>query len=161
MGCRAVTKVGQMGGWMDGAGHSNTLRPEWAESKNEIIGTIFIFISITISYIFNWKQIQLESIKYQLSPWLIICTSFNGLSCHIISRARLGRITPLGRPRSVYKSNVECRFLSQNGQMALKVKVNDLHFNTSWKNTKMHIWCKFGDSSSNSLKVKAWINQIS
>ena len=35
---------------------------------------------------------------------------------------------PLGRPRSVYKNNVECRFLSQNGQMTLKVKVNDLHF---------------------------------
>ena len=34
----------------------------------------------------NWKPIQLESLKYQLSPWLIhvICTSFNGLSHHII-----------------------------------------------------------------------------
>ena len=27
------------------------------------------------------------------------------------TRARVGRVTPLGRPRSVYKSDVECRFL--------------------------------------------------
>ena len=32
------------------------------------------------------------------------------------TRARLGRVTPLGRPRSVYKSDVECRFFSQNGK---------------------------------------------
>ena len=38
-----------------------------ASIENEIIGIIFIFISITISCIFNWKQIQLESMKYQLS----------------------------------------------------------------------------------------------
>ena len=42
--------------------------------------------------------------------------------------ARLGRVTPLGQPWSVYKSDVECRFLSWNGQMTLKVKVNDFHF---------------------------------
>ena len=35
----------------------------------------------------NWKQIQLEWPKYQLSPGLIICTSFNGLSHHIINIA--------------------------------------------------------------------------
>ena len=51
--------------------------------ENEIIGIIFIFFSITISCIFNWKQIQLESLKYQLSPWLIICTLLNELS-HLI-----------------------------------------------------------------------------
>ena len=45
-----------------------------ASIENEISGIIFIFISITTSCIFNWKQIQWESLKYQLSPWLIICT---------------------------------------------------------------------------------------
>ena len=44
-----------------------------------------------------------------------------------IIRARLGRVAPLGRPRSVYKNNVECRFFSRNGQMTLKVKVNASH----------------------------------
>ena len=44
------------------------------------------------------------------------------------TRARLGRVAPLGRPRSVYKSNIECCFLSQNDGQTLKVKVNDLHF---------------------------------
>ena len=44
------------------------------------------------------------------------------------TRARLGRVAPLGRPRSVYKSDVECRFVSRNGQMTLKVKVNASHF---------------------------------
>ena len=38
-----------------------------ASIENKIIGIISVFISITISCIFNWKQIQLESLKYQLS----------------------------------------------------------------------------------------------
>ena len=43
-----------------------------------------------------------------------------------MTRARLGRVVPLGRPRSVYKNNIECSFLSRNdGQITLKVKVND------------------------------------
>ena len=41
------------------------------------------------------------------------------------TRARLRRVTPLGQPRSVYKSDVECSFLSRSGQTTLKVKVND------------------------------------
>ena len=44
------------------------------------------------------------------------------------TRVCWGRVTPLGRYRSVYKTDVECRFLSQNVQMTLKVKVNDPHF---------------------------------
>ena len=45
------------------------------------------------------------------------------------TRARLGRVAPLGRPRSVYKSTIECSFFSRNdSQMTLKVKVNDPHF---------------------------------
>ena len=43
-----------------------------------------------------------------------------------INQARLGRATPLGQPRSVYKSDVECCFLSRNGWMTLKV--NDPFF---------------------------------
>ena len=44
------------------------------------------------------------------------------------TRARFGRVAPLGRPRPVSKSDVECRFVSPNGQMTLKVKVNASHF---------------------------------
>ena len=44
------------------------------------------------------------------------------------TKARLGRVAPLGRPRSVYKSEVECRFVSRNDEMTLKVKVNASHF---------------------------------
>ena len=79
-------------GLTDGQMQATTipLRPARPRGKNElhcVIGIIFIFISITISCIFNWKQIQLESLKYQLSPWLIICTPFNGLSHHIFQMA--------------------------------------------------------------------------
>ena len=77
------------------------------------------------------------------------------------TRARLGRVAPLGRPRSVYKSNVECSFLSRNdGQTTLKVKVNDPISNTTWENPKMHIWCKCGDSCSNPLPVIMQRSQI-
>ena len=34
-------------------------------------------------------------------------------------------------------------------------------FNTSWENPKMHIWCKFCDSSSNPLQVITQTSQIS
>ena len=44
-------------------------------------------------------------------------------------RACLGHVAPLGRPKSVYKSNIEYSFLSRNdGQMTLKVKFNYPHF---------------------------------
>ena len=36
-------------------------------------------------------------------------------SARHITRARLGRVTPLGRPRSIYMTDVECRFLKPNG----------------------------------------------
>ena len=46
-----------------------------------------------------------------------------------MTRACLGLVALLHRPRSVYRSNVECSFLSRNdGQMTLKIKVNDPHF---------------------------------
>ena len=45
-----------------------------------------------------------------------------------LKRARSGRVKPLGRPKWVFKNGVECRFLSRNGQMTLKVKVNGPHF---------------------------------
>ena len=119
-----------------------------------------------------------------------------------LSRVRLGCLAPLGRPRPVYKSDVECCFVSRNGQMTLKVKVNAFHFhyqlresqdaylvqiwwfwlksvksycldklkflefwikifNTSWEYPRMHVWCKFGDSSPNLWRVimqKSWIS---
>ena len=128
------------------------------------------------------------------------------------TRARLGCVKPLGRPRSVYKSDVGCcflmakwpwrsrsmpqisipaermprcifganfvilsriheklpsrqakfpRILSQNGQMTLKVRVNDRNFNTSREYHKMHVWCQFGDSSPNLWQVIAQTNRIS
>ena len=77
----------------------------------------------------------------------------------LTTRARLGRVAPLGRPRSVYRSDVECRFVSRNGHMTLKVKVNAS--NTSCENPKMHIWYKFGESSSNPLKVIVQTSQNS
>ena len=72
-----------------------------------------------------------EMIKY---VWITILLSnifwlkFVSYPRDIHTRARLGRVAPLGRPRSVYMSDIECRFVSRNGQMALKVKVNAFHF---------------------------------
>ena len=43
-------------------------------------------------------------------------------------KSTFGMCNTFGRSRSVYKSDVEYRFLSPNGQMTLKVKVNGLHF---------------------------------
>ena len=73
-------------------------------------------------------------------------------------------VTHLGRPISVHKSDVECTFLSQNGQMTWKVKIKDPYwtcFGNSWKNPKIHTWCKFCNSSSNLLQVITWTSRIS
>ena len=51
--------------------------------------------------------------------------------------ARLGSVPPIGRPRSVYKSNAECR-----------------------ENPNVHIWSKFGDSSSNQFQINTLTSQI-
>ena len=34
-------------------------------------------------------------------------------------------------------------------------------FNNSWEYPRLHVWCKFGDSSSNLWRVIAWTSQIS
>ena len=88
------------------------------------------------------------------------------------TRARLGRVTPLGRPRSVYKSIIECRFLSRNGPNDLegqgqwppfsisaerfpswRSRSTTPIFNTNWDYSMIHVWCKFGDPSSNLWRV--------
>ena len=56
--------------------------------------------------------------------WLPVVTFVTEHRKHNIQEC----VVPLGRPRSVYKSNVESRIVSWNGQMTLKVKVNASHF---------------------------------
>ena len=55
------------------------------------------------------------------------------------------RVTPLSRSRSVYKNDVERRFLESWDEMAKwlwRSRSMSPVFNTSQKNIKMHIWCK-------------------
>ena len=60
------------------------------------------------------------------------------------TRARLGCVAPLGRPRAVYMNSVECCFFSRNGQMTLKVKVNASYFQYQLRESQdaylMQIW---------------------
>ena len=60
----------------------------------------------------------------------------------------LRRVTPLGWPRSLYKSDVKCCFLEFWIEMAKwpwrSWSMTPI-FNTSWENSKMYIWCKFCD----------------
>ena len=51
--------------------------------------------------------------------------------------------------------------LSWNSKMTLKVRLMTPILYTSQENPMMHIWCKFGDSSSNPLEIIMWTNQIS
>ena len=72
-----------------------------------------------------------------------------------ITIARLGRVAPLGRARSVYKSNVECLFLCGNDSQMTSI------FNTNREYPGVHVWCKFGDSSRNLWRVIAQTSHIS
>ena len=68
---------------------------------------------------------------------------------------------PLGQPWSVYKSDDECRFFKFWVEMA-KWRWRSMTpiFKTGWENPDLHIWCKFGDSSSYPLQVIAWASYI-
>ena len=69
--------------------------------------------------------------------WVITQTNFDlssARSCDIW-------VHPLGRPRSVYKSNFECSFLSWNDdQMTLKAKVIDSHFQYQLRESQDAYW---------------------
>ena len=81
------------------------------------------------------------------------------------NKSTLGCVIPLGRPRSVYKSYVESRFLDSWFEMAKWPQRSRLMtpvFNTSQENLKkMGIWHKLGDSSSNPLQFIVQTSQIS
>ena len=67
-------------------------------------------------------------------------------------KSTLGCVLPLGRPRSVYKNDVERHFLETWFKMSKWPWMSKLMIpvcNTSQENLKKHIWSKFGDSSSN------------
>ena len=97
--------------------------------------------------------------------WLWLKLSFpHSKHLNMLTRTHLGCVTPLGRPRSVYKSDVEWRVLELWGEMAKwpwRSRSMTPIFNTGWDKPKMHIWWKFGDSSSNPLKSIVWNSQIS
>ena len=91
-----------------------------------------------------------------------ICELFIKLWTHkdtpnaTLDKSMFWRVTALGRPRSVYKSDVECRFLKFWVEMAKcpwRSRSITPIFNTSCGNSKMHICCKFGDCSSKPMQV--------
>ena len=62
----------------------------------------------------------------------------------------------LGRPRSIKKSDIECHFLKFLVEIAkwpCGSSSMTPNSNTNRESAKMHIWCKFGDSSWNSLQI--------
>ena len=63
----------------------------------------------------------------------MVVLPYNSFGLPDITKARLGHVTPLDHPRSVYKRDVECRFLSRNGQMTLNVKVKAPYFKCQLK----------------------------
>ena len=79
---------------------------------------------------YAWNRsmsVVLDSSTHHDSPGRTYVVNFYFTMIPMSARARLGRVAPLGWLRSVFKSDVECRFVHRNGQMALKVKVNASH----------------------------------
>ena len=78
-----------------------------------------------------------------------------------IDKSTLRRVIPLGRPKSVCKSNVEMPFLGFEMAVWLwrSMLMTPVCFTTQ-ANLKMHIWCKFDDSSSNLFPVIVQTSQI-
>ena len=71
-------------------------------------------------------------------------------------KSMFGRVTPLGRPRSICRSDVDFRFLKfwvEKAKWPWRSRSITLIFNASCGNPKMHIWCKFDNFSSNPLKL--------
>ena len=119
---------------------------------NEIGSTGYwhLIYHVYMSTIAIWRFVIHLAYLYWIFQKYILSGIRNRRGYHTYTRARLVRVAPLCRPRSLYKSNVECRFLCENdGQihyklsrrqvmfprissqmtnMTLKVRVNDLHF---------------------------------
>ena len=71
------------------------------------------------------------------------------------TKARLGRETPLGWPRPVYKTGWKSflGILSHNGQNGTwKSKSMTPILHMSRKYRRMHVWCKFDDSSPKAVR---------
>ena len=87
----------------------------------------------------------IHDIRFSCLIVLTFCTEHGtdiALLCANFTRARLGRVTPLGRPKQVYKSNVECRFLGfwvETAKLPWRSSSMTPSLNTSWENPKMHI----------------------
>ena len=72
------------------------------------------------------------------------------------NKSMLGLVASPGWPRTVYKSNIEYRFLNvffldEMTKWILRSRSMTTVFNPSQENLSMHNWCKFGDCSSNPL----------
>ena len=129
--------------------------------------TLFQLIISSLVYVIAWTNADLLSIgtinmipvkfafnsKHALSRKYGEC---NSASC--LTRACMGCITPLRRPRSMYKNAV---YWVEMAKWPWKSRSMTSIFNNIWENPRMHIWCKFGDSSSNLLQFIAQTSQIS
>ena len=80
-----------------------------------------------------------------------------------VNKSMLGHVTPLGRPRSIYKSDIECfsEFWVKLAKWPWRSRSMTPIFNTSRENPKMNIWGKFDDFNCSPLQVITRTSQIS
>ena len=79
-------------------------------------------------------------------------------------KSMLGCVTPFRCPISVYKSDAECCLLQFWVEMAKwpwRSRSITPIFNICWEYPRIHVWCKFGDSSPNLWQVIMWTSRIS
>ena len=70
-------------------------------------------------------------IQHQWKHFIIVLATPYAMHKAISTSAYFGRVTPLGRPRRVYKSDIEdclLEFGVKMAKMTLKIKVNDPYF---------------------------------
>ena len=109
------------------------------------LAKIELTVPINFNAIYGAKYFQLTHF------YCDVCEVIGTYSSSSSSSSPRSSSSPLHRHRHRF----ECRFVSRNGQMTLKVEMNASIFNNSCDKPKMHICCKFGDCSSNPLNVIA------
>ena len=130
------------------------------------IGTSFSGHGIPIiksDVILSLILLDLNWVRQHLHTEMALNACGHAMDCEMSlnTRACLVCVAPLAGLDQCTRTTLNAVFLVKIAKWPWRLMSMPPIFNTGWENPKMHMWCKFGDSSSNLLKVIVRTSRIS